>query len=211
MNKNKPTLSIIFAICILVLSSIIPSKAFCEESMDEKLTLATTVNFSVAAKNWSKLKNQEERNKAVVKQAKKDIGIIFGTLLNCKTWIQQRVIPFVTGWKVEIPKTTPDENGFEWEKSPDVKKVTTGGIKDAKPGQIVQMRYYNNGGTDDSFIPHTAIIMSNHRNSICVIDNVRYHKKPYSVGKRCYMHTAFNQRTRGEYSIYIVLSGNENT
>lgn len=145
---------------------------------------------------WS----QGTRNQAILNEAYKDLGKNFSSFnppLNCKLWVQQRVIKNASGGLVTLPATV-DPPGWYWSPHQYVRS-RCGRIEDAQPGEIVQM--YTIYG-----YPHTAIIVAKSQSGITFIECNWCLPACYIVSKRDVSYLTFYQQVCGSYfTIHTIL------
>jgi hypothetical protein len=151
-------------------------------------TLFFAGNSNVSAQAWSQL-SQDQKNTRILQVASGDLGLTFPAL-NCKLWIQQRVVPFASGGAAVIPSTASE--GWYWNYSPSVQRVYGQPV----PGNIMQMRLKS--GT-----LHTTIVGGVFSDGLYFIDCNWYYQ---SAPGRVYCHFVTWPQFYSMVDLYTVYS-----
>ncbi len=145
---------------------------------------------------WWRNRTQAERNMLILERAYRDLNQNVG--VQCKPWVDDRVVRDASRTVVDIPATLPDAFGWYYGYSPYLHNG--GGIRNVQPGWIVQMRYRWSSYTG----PHTFIISWKSSTHFGVIEsNV---KASNTVGERTLSFTEFEQKAE-RYTCYYVTGG----
>ncbi len=152
--------------------------------------------LEASAQTWHQL-TQSQRNTLILAQGNVDNGKM--TSYTCKTWVQLRVIPMISGGAVTIPQ---NRNNYSWFPAPYVyAHQQPFRIEWSSPGQIVQMQVPNR--TTGILGPHTAIIASFTSSEVILLDC-----NWYGDGKVQYHPVAYNDFYRWvqnyNYTVYTI-------
>ncbi len=153
MSQRHVTASRCFVLSVLIVLQCIFG---CGMDIDQDITnrtqdalVSTPISADVL---WWKQLSQTDRNRTILNQATVDDGKNVG--LQCKTWVQQRVVPNASRSVAIIPATCPDANGWIWCLGGNAVGISTS-PQNFKSGYIVQM---NIKRADGSITPHTSIV-----------------------------------------------------
>lgn len=156
--------------------------------------LAIVATATATVIGWHGL-SQSQRNSRIINRAMGDLGDDMN--MQCKEWVRL-VVREASDGEVVIPSTR--SNNYQWYSHPYVQAMLMPyPINAVQPGQIIQMRWTNNGNT----VPHTAIVLSRTSSGMTWID-CNWLNNDETVRTHYMTYNYFNTHVGYNYTVYEI-------